>query len=237
MHKTENDMAAQWYYADAKNQQQGPVEATWLANAFRQGSVTAGTLVWREGLAAWVPLSQIANELGLVVVGAPPALPAAWTAQATPRIVKPTSSSSWIIVVFVLLFGFVAVMGILAAIALPAYQDYTMRAKVSGALVQAAALKVEVAEFFLTENRCPANGEGDFKSAEAYASPTVAAIQIGALEIGGECAIQITFRNIGARDTEGRHLILTMDSKMQWRSSSDLPSKFLPTSMRQEISR
>jgi type IV pilus assembly protein PilA len=181
----ENNMATQWYYADAKNQQQGPVEAGWLANAFREGSVGAGNLVWREGLTAWVPLSQIANELGLVVVSAPP-LPPAWTAQGTPRIVKPASSgSSWIIVVVVLLFGFVAVIGILAAIAVPAYQDYTMRAKVSGAVVQAAELKVEVSEFFATENRCPANGEGDFKSAEAYASPTVAAIHIGAMEKSG----------------------------------------------------
>ena len=229
-------MASQWYYADAKNQQQGPVEAIWLAKAYRDGTVAAGTLVWREGLAAWVPLSQIARELGLVVVGAPP-LPPAWTAQATPRIVKPASSSSWIIVVVVLLFGFVAVMGILAAIALPAYQDYTMRAKVSGALVQAAELKVDVSEFFANENRCPANGEGNIKSAEAYATPTIAAIHVGALEKGGGCGIQITFKSLGARDTEGKQLLWSLGANGQWQSSSDLPTRFLPTSMRQAMSR
>ncbi len=40
----------------------------------------------------------------------------------------------------------VAIIGILAAIALPAYQDYTIRASVSEGLVQAGAAKVTVAE-------------------------------------------------------------------------------------------
>jgi type IV pilus assembly protein PilA len=40
----------------------------------------------------------------------------------------------------------VAIIGILAAIALPAYQDYTIRAKVSEAIVQADGAKVAVAE-------------------------------------------------------------------------------------------
>jgi type IV pilus assembly protein PilA len=40
----------------------------------------------------------------------------------------------------------VAIIGILAAVALPAYQDYTVRARVSEALVQAASAKIAVAE-------------------------------------------------------------------------------------------
>ncbi len=40
----------------------------------------------------------------------------------------------------------VAIIGILAAVALPAYQDYTVRAKVSEGLALAAAAKVAVAE-------------------------------------------------------------------------------------------
>jgi type IV pilus assembly protein PilA len=42
----------------------------------------------------------------------------------------------------------VAIIGILAAIALPAYQDYTIRAKVAEGAVAASALKVGVAEAF-----------------------------------------------------------------------------------------
>ncbi|MBP6897566.1 MAG: pilin [Pseudacidovorax sp.] len=40
----------------------------------------------------------------------------------------------------------VAIIGILAAVALPAYQDYTVRARVSEALVMAASAKTGVAE-------------------------------------------------------------------------------------------
>ena len=40
----------------------------------------------------------------------------------------------------------VAIIGILAAVALPAYQDYTVRGRVSEALVAASAAKVTVAE-------------------------------------------------------------------------------------------
>ena len=40
----------------------------------------------------------------------------------------------------------VAIIGILAAVALPAYQDYTIRARVSEALVQATPAKLAVAE-------------------------------------------------------------------------------------------
>ena len=40
----------------------------------------------------------------------------------------------------------VAIIGILAAIALPAYQDYTIRSKVTEGLVQASAAKLAVAE-------------------------------------------------------------------------------------------
>jgi type IV pilus assembly protein PilA len=40
----------------------------------------------------------------------------------------------------------VAIIGILAAVALPAYQDYTIRAKVAEGLVQATAAKTAVAE-------------------------------------------------------------------------------------------
>jgi len=40
----------------------------------------------------------------------------------------------------------VAIIGILAAVALPAYQDYTVRARVSEAIVAASAAKLTVAE-------------------------------------------------------------------------------------------
>jgi len=42
----------------------------------------------------------------------------------------------------------VAIIGILAAVALPAYQDYTVRAKVSEGAIAASAIKVGVTDMF-----------------------------------------------------------------------------------------
>ncbi|MEP5323459.1 pilin [Marinobacter alexandrii] len=49
----------------------------------------------------------------------------------------------------------IAIVGILAAIALPAYQDYVVRSKSSEALAVLAEAKTSVAEFYAANNRMP----------------------------------------------------------------------------------
>ena len=49
----------------------------------------------------------------------------------------------------------IAIVGILAAIALPAYQDYTVRAKVSEAMVTLAEAKTTIAEYYSANNYLP----------------------------------------------------------------------------------
>ncbi|MCC5073796.1 RDD family protein [Xanthomonas campestris] len=55
----------QWYYADAQRQRQGPVDTDTLRARLEQGVIDRSSLVWREGLAQWVTLAEVAAELGL----------------------------------------------------------------------------------------------------------------------------------------------------------------------------
>lgn len=51
----------------------------------------------------------------------------------------------------------IAILGILAAIAIPTYQDYVVRAKVSEGINAASAMKAGVSEFWNSENSLPSN--------------------------------------------------------------------------------
>src|SRR3954453_13306937 len=54
----------------------------------------------------------------------------------------------------------VAIIGILAAVALPAYQDYTIRAKVSELVLQASGMKTTVAETSQSNGTILSSGMG-----------------------------------------------------------------------------
>jgi type IV pilus assembly protein PilA len=53
----------------------------------------------------------------------------------------------------------VAIIGILAAIAIPAYSDYTERAKVSELVTLGSACKASVSEYYQAQGRFPANND------------------------------------------------------------------------------
>src|SRR3977135_2377438 len=50
----------------------------------------------------------------------------------------------------------VAIIGILAAVALPAYQDYTVRAKMSEVMLAASACRTSITELYQTGGTPPA---------------------------------------------------------------------------------
>lgn len=60
-----------WYYAGAERQQLGPLSTDELKQYFHSERIALDTLVWRDGMLAWRPLAELAQQLGLVP---PPAL-------------------------------------------------------------------------------------------------------------------------------------------------------------------
>lgn len=222
-------MALSWYYADKQRQQQGPVSDSWLISAYQRGELGLNTLVWNEGMPQWLPLSQVAHELGIDTRGAAPSMPP----NMRPPVVAPAKSSSGCLVIGIIaVIGFVIVLSILAAIALPAYQDYKTRSQVMLALNTGTQMRMDVAEFFSREERCPINGDEGFSDAQSYATTEIQKIEIGALQ-DGRCAIQVIINQIGStKDTEGEEILLVMDPEMNWTQSSTVPQRYLPASLR-----
>src|SRR5271169_4072388 len=82
----------------------------------------------------------------------------------------------------------VAIIGILAAIALPAYQDYTVRAKVSEGLVQAEAAKIAVAENYQSTGTVTAAALG-----AGYTFPAIGTKYVTTIAVGAAGGVTVTF--------------------------------------------
>ena len=87
----------------------------------------------------------------------------------------------------------VAIIGILAAVAVPAYTNYTTRSKVASALALASGMKTAITDFQNANGNFPANnGDINFGAANTINNAYVASVGVGA---GG--VITITFGAAG----------------------------------------
>ncbi|EOG0635682.1 pilin, partial [Neisseria gonorrhoeae] len=73
----------------------------------------------------------------------------------------------------------IAIVGILAAVALPAYQDYTARAQVSEAILLAEGQKSAVTEYYLNNGEWPENnGDAGVASASTIKGKYVQKVEV-----------------------------------------------------------
>ena len=90
----------------------------------------------------------------------------------------------------------VAIIGILAAVALPAYQDYTIRARVSELVLAASGFKTTIAEKANNDNTLTSSGVGLTVSPSGKVSSgsvtTAGVIQIGGSNTSVGTALTIT---------------------------------------------
>lgn len=132
----------------------------------------------------------------------------------------------------------IAIIAILAAIAMPAYQDYLARSQMAEAMILAAGQKVAVAEQFANDSSCIVNGSGGVAIATDIRGKYVAKVDVGGAAVaGGGCIIIAT---MDASDSfaaiQGKTRTLTLSNadagSYNWACSSDAPPKYLPKACR-----
>ncbi|OAX53110.1 pilus assembly protein PilA [Xanthomonas translucens pv. poae] len=234
MHK-EPTLSA-WYYADAARDRHGPLSTAALLERLRDGLLDRDTLVWREGLPDWRPLHTLADELGLPAMATPPPLPPPAIATTAVVAAAPRNGLSGCgvgtLVAAVVGAVLLTIIGILAAIAVPAYQDYTLRAKATQAIGSMAPLQAQITSFAAQQGRCPVNGDSGFGTAPSYASDFVAQVRIGRFD-NGHCGLEATVHAPGQAKLDGKALWLDYDERTSaWKCSAELEDRYLPAHCR-----
>jgi type IV pilus assembly protein PilA len=123
----------------------------------------------------------------------------------------------------------IAILGILMAIAIPAYQDYQIRAKVSEGMNLASAAKLAVAETRSSTGKFPGS------VGSAGISATITGNNVSSVGISGNGVIKVTYS--GPTEISGKFLYLTptfTGGSVKWdcKTTTSVAPKFLPAACR-----
>ncbi|HFC6226025.1 TPA: pilin [Neisseria meningitidis] len=109
----------------------------------------------------------------------------------------------------------IAIVGILAAVALPAYQDYTARAQVSEAILLAEGQKSAVTEYYLNHGKWPS----DNSAAGVASSSTIKGKYVAGVKVE-KGVITATMLSSGVnKEIQGKKLSLwakRQDGSVKW---------------------
>lgn len=130
----------------------------------------------------------------------------------------------------------IAIVGILAAVALPAYQDYTARAQMSEALTLAEGQKAAVVEYYSDNGTFPTTNA----SAGIANASTIKGKYVQKVEVNGDATsatITSTMNDSGVnKDISGKTLVLVgkqNSGSFEWTcKAGTVDTKFLPSSCR-----
>ncbi|MDO8844856.1 pilin [Methylicorpusculum sp.] len=128
----------------------------------------------------------------------------------------------------------VAIIGILAAVAIPAYQDYVARSQVTEALSLASGPKTAISEYW------SAKGEMPDSNSTAGIADTIQGTYVNSVVIGATGTITATMKGTGvASGIANATLVLspaTTAGSIQWvcrsGTTDGLAPKYLPSSCR-----
>ena len=147
---------------------------------------------------------------------------------------------AWLLACFVPRFGLdagsalimIAIIGILAAVAIPAYQDYTVRAHITEGLGIASTAKVAASEFYSNNgSACESNKQCGVAAAEEITNGSVSSVSVGEGSV-----ITVTF---SVAPIDGTTILLEPylddDDRFRWRcTGGSLANKYRPSSCREQ---
>jgi type IV pilus assembly protein PilA len=121
----------------------------------------------------------------------------------------------------------VAIIGILAAVALPAYQDYTIRAQVSEAINLADGAKTAVADYWADKGELPADGAaaGFDTTTGKYTTGVEIADGVITATLGNDANSKVASGTVTLTPGTG-------GNNLTWSCTSSLDNKYLPTTCR-----
>ncbi len=136
----------------------------------------------------------------------------------------------------------VAIIGILAAIAIPAYQNYTIRAQVSEGLSLADGAKTAVAEYYANTGKWPSSNT----VAGLASAGSIGGNYVGSVDVKTSGFITITYGKVGTGNygskansaISGDSLVLSANTagggSIQWTckggGTTAVPNNYLPSS-------
>ena len=131
----------------------------------------------------------------------------------------------------------VAIIGILAAIAIPQYAEYTNRARVSEGLQLAAGAKTATAEYYSSNNAWPnGNGEAGVAAAGDIKGNNVTSVTIGAADGKLTVVYKALSPTICGFGGTGKVVLQGTDSKgsVEWKKdgSTQMDDRCLPANLR-----
>lgn len=127
----------------------------------------------------------------------------------------------------------VAIIAILAAIALPAYQDYVARGQVSEAMSLSSGAKTAVAEYYADRGAWPTtNGEAGLATAASISGKYVTSTAVG-----DNGVITSTFKaagSVSAKIANGTFTLTPTDNvgSIKWTCGGSIGDKYKPSSCR-----